>query len=191
MKRSRSIELALMGGVPLLLAGCGHPHHQEAPLLYEDVQQCITDGQVPPVKCEESYERSLLAQENAPRYSTLAECEAEYGDQQCRVAQARPSEEHSRFVPMAAGFMIARALDHPCGYYGYGPCPGYSGGWVGVAGWYSQPVYRARGGRGEWRTLSGQRFGTSARGPAAYTVGETISRGGFGSTSAARFSWGG
>lgn len=181
MKRSRSIELALMGGVPLLLAGCGGAQAPgQTALMYEDVQQCISDGQVPPVNCEESYERSLLAEQNAPRYSTLTECEAEYGESQCRPAQGGGSW----FVPMAAGFLIARALDDHGHYYDY------SGGWYGAAGWYSQPIYRLRGESGAWRTLSGQRFGAGA-GAGPHTVAETLSRGGFGRTSAARFSWGG
>lgn len=170
-----------MGGVPLLLAGCAPPQ-QEPALLYEDAQQCIADGQVPTADCEEGYQRSLAAQEDAPRYNSLEECEAEYGEQHCRPAQG------SWFVPMATGFLIARALDHPG--YGYTSGP-YTGGWAGAASWYSEPVYRVRGGRDEWRTLSGERFGASARGPGAYTVAETLSRGGFGRASAARFSWGG
>jgi uncharacterized protein YgiB involved in biofilm formation len=61
------------------LAGCGHTQ-QDTALLYEDLQQCIADGKVAPVTCEEGYERALLAEKNAPRYGTLAACEAEYGD---------------------------------------------------------------------------------------------------------------
>lgn len=192
MKRSRSIELVLMGGVPLLLAGCHHEHAgADTPLMYEDVPQCIAAGEVPPETCEENYERSLLAQQNAPRYTTLAECEAEYGDSRCRSVEPSHPGEHGWFVPMAAGFLIARALDHGH-YYGYGSgWAAYRGGWAGAAGWSGQPVYRMRGDRGEWRTLSGQHFSWGERGPAAHTVAETISRGGFGRTSAARGSWGG
>jgi uncharacterized protein YgiB involved in biofilm formation len=186
MKRSRSIELALMGSVPLLLAGCGHAQNHNA-LMYENLQQCIADGQVPAVTCEEGYERSLLAEDQAPHYGTLASCEAEYGDGQCRVHAGGGGW----FVPMAAGFLIARALDHDH-YYAYGSgWSAYSGGWSGHAGWVGQPVYRVRGDRGEWRTLSGERFGWGARGPGAHTVTETLSRGGFGRAAAARGSWGG
>jgi uncharacterized protein YgiB involved in biofilm formation len=179
MKRSRSIELALMGGVPLLLAGCDHGHHDTA-LLYEDLQQCISDGQVPAVTCEEGYERALVAEERAPRYNSLAACEDEYG-----VSACRPAHEGSWFIPMAAGFMIARALDHQGAYYGY------SGGWSGAASWYAQPVYHVRGDRSAWRTMSGERFTWGSRGPGAHTVSETLSRGGFGRAATARFSWGG
>lgn len=188
MKRSRSIELALMGGVPLLLAGCSHAHH-DTPLLYQDLQQCIADGKVPAVTCEEGYEQALLAQERAPRYGTQSACEATYGDSQCRVVHEGSS---SWFVPAAAGFLIGRALSHHDPYYGYGSgWSGYSGGWSGAAGYSGQPVYRVRGDRGEWRTLDGQRFGPGARGPGAHTVSETLSRGGYGRTAAARASWGG
>lgn len=187
MKRSRSIELALMGGVPLLLAGCGSPHHEQT-LLYDDVQQCIADGQVPAVNCEEGYERSLAAQENAPHFDTMAQCEAEYGEQQCRPVQASPEEQARQgtwFVPLASGFLIARAIDHP-GYY-----DGYDGSWWGAGSWYVQPVYRVRGGGNAWQTASGQRFNAANRGPGAYSVSETISRGGFGRSGTARFGWGG
>jgi uncharacterized protein YgiB involved in biofilm formation len=179
MKRSRSIQLALMGSMPLLVAGCGQAHHDTA-LLYEDLQQCLTDGQVPPVTCEEGYERALVAEDNAPRYGSLADCEAEYG-----VSACRPAHEGGWFIPMAAGFMIARALDHQGYYYSY------SGGWSGPAGWAVQPVYRVRGDRSVWRTASGQQFSWGPRGPGAHTVAETLSRGGFGRTAAARGSWGG
>jgi uncharacterized protein YgiB involved in biofilm formation len=56
-----------------------------------------------------------------------------------------------------------------------------------------QPIYRDRGYRASWSTRGGERFGTSdaARGPAAMSTAETLSRGGFGRSSAARGGWGG
>jgi uncharacterized protein YgiB involved in biofilm formation len=91
---------------------------------------------------------------------------------------------------MVARFLFAQALDHQGYYYGYGF--GWSadhGGWSGPESWTSQPVYRVRGDRGQWRILSGERLGAGAHGPAVHTVSETISRGGFGRTAAAHGSW--
>jgi uncharacterized protein YgiB involved in biofilm formation len=188
VKRSRSIQLALMGSVPLLLAaGCDDRlRGQEPALLYQDLQQCIADGKVSADVCQNGYEQALAAERNAPHYNSLADCEAEYGWGNCHA----PTGGGNWFVPAAAGFLIARALDahrYDQPYYG-----GYGGGWSAYHGWMGQPLYQARGDRGSWRTLSGERYGWGARGPAAYnSTAETLSRGGFGRTAAARGSWGG
>lgn len=183
MKRSRSIELVLMGTVPLLLAaGCDQEPHM---LAYTSVQQCIDDGQVSPDVCERGYEQAVQAQRTAPRFDTLADCEAQFGWGQCHAAR---SGSASWFIPAAAGFLLGHVLGSHSYYYRH-----YSYGSYGAyAGWGGQPLYRARGDRGEWRTLNGNRYGWGVRGPsAANSVAETLSRGGFGRTAAARWSWGG
>jgi uncharacterized protein YgiB involved in biofilm formation len=194
MKRSRSIELALMSTVPLLLSACdasAPAAHAAAPgnaLAYENLQQCVSSGQVSPEVCARAYADALEAQmRTAPRFDSLAECEARFGYDQCRAA---PGGSGHWFMPALAGFMIGQALAHHDARPGYwGPYPGY--GSYGYGGYAGQPIYRARGDRGEWQTADGGRFGWGARGPAAPSVGETLSRGGFGMTSAARGSWGG
>ena len=189
MKRSRSIELALMGTVPLLLAACDQPspiQQQQSALLYQNLQQCVSAGQVSVDICEKAYADAVQAQfQNAPRFGSLADCEARFGYDQCH-----PVENGSGhwFVPALAGFLVGRALSHDHPAWGY-PAPAY--GWGGYGGSIGQPIYRARGDRGSWQSADGQRFGWGARGPAAPSVGETLSRGGFGMSSAARASWGG
>ena len=180
MKRSRSIELAVMGAVPLLLAACGPPHAEQPTVTYQSLQQCISEAKVPPEVCQKTYDEALLAHERAaPQYGTAAECAAQYGYDQCRRVSTGSGDV---FIPALAGFMLGRALGGwPHHHYYYG---GYD--------WAGQPIYRSRGDRAEWRTLEGERFGPGARGPAAPpSVGETLSRGGFGYSSAARASWGG
>jgi uncharacterized protein YgiB involved in biofilm formation len=184
MKRSKSIGLVAMGTVPLLLSACGGPTQQPQPqstLAYQGLQQCISDGKVGADICEKAYADAVQAQyREGPRYNTLAECQAQYGWDQCHSVQ---TSSGSWFMPALAGFMIGRALSG--GAYHYHYTPGYFGGG------YGEPLYRARGDRGEWRTASGERFGAGARGPGGPTVGQTLSRGGFGNSSAARASWGG
>lgn len=189
MKRSRAIELTLMGTVPLLVAGCGGPPPQSA-LLYQNLQQCVRAGQVSPEVCAQAYADALEAQyRSAPRFDSLADCEAQFGYDQCHPIAT--SSGHW-FMPALAGFLVGRALSPHSQYYGWG---GYD--WRGYAapggfgGWAGQPIYRARGDRGEWRTAQGERFGWGVRGPGAPSVAETLSRGGFGRSGAARFSWGG
>jgi uncharacterized protein YgiB involved in biofilm formation len=189
MKRSRSIELALMGTVPLLLSACDAPAPPvpaaEHPLAYQDLQQCVSAGRVSPEDCARAYADALEAQmRSAPRFDSLAECEARFGYDQCRAA---PGGSGHWFMPALAGFMIGQALAHHDARPGYwGPYAGY-----GYGGYGGQPIYRAPGDRATWQTADGARFGAGARGPAAPSVAATLSRGGFGMTSAARGSWGG
>jgi len=186
MKRSKSIELVLMGTMPLLLTACGdsgaQPPAPQSTLAYQNLQQCVSEGKVSADICEKAYADAVDAQyRNGPLYSTQAECEAQYGWNQCHQVQ---NSSGSWFMPALAGFMIGRALSGDRYHYHY---------WPGYAGGYGEPLYRARGDRAEWRTASGERFGVGARGPASSgpTVGETLSRGGFGRSSVARGSWGG
>ena len=185
MKRSRSIELVLMGTVPLLLSACDHPsppQPQPAPqatVAYQGLAQCISDGKVSADICEKAYADAVQAQyRDGPRFDSLGDCQAQYGYDQCHHVQ---TSSGGWFMPALAGFMVGRALSHHDGYnYGYG----YGGG-------FGQPLYRTRGDRAEWRTASGERFGATARGPFNPSVAQTLSRGGFGMSSAARASWGG
>ncbi|HTV80830.1 MAG TPA: DUF1190 domain-containing protein [Steroidobacteraceae bacterium] len=181
MKRSRSIQLVLMGTAPLLLSACDPPPPQapaQTSLAYQGLAQCISDGKVSADICEKAYADAVQAQyQQAPRFDSLGACEAQYGYDQCHHVQTASG---GWFMPALAGFMIGRALGHHDHYY-YGYGGGYGGG-------FGAPLYRMRGDRAQWVTASGERFGGMARGP---SVGETLSRGGFGMTSAARASWGG
>lgn len=183
MKRSRSIELVLMGTVPLLLSACDQPSppqpqpQPQTAMAYQGLTQCISDGKVSADVCEKAYADAVQAQyRDGPRFDSMADCQAQYGYDQCHHVQ---TSSGGWFMPALAGFMIGRALTHHDYNYGYG---------YGYAGGFGQPLYRARGDRAEWRTASGERFGAAARGP---SVAETLSRGGFGMSSAARASWGG
>jgi uncharacterized protein YgiB involved in biofilm formation len=186
MKRSQSIQLVLMGTVPLLLSACDGRATAQTPqqstLAYQDLKQCVSDGKVSTDICEKAYADAVQAQyRDGPRYSTLGECQAQFGYDQCHPVQTASG---SWFMPALAGFMIGRAFSSNHYFYGNDRyAPGYGG--------YGAPLYRARGDRAEWRTADGERFGAGARGPRAPSVGETLSRGGFGRSSAARGSWGG
>jgi uncharacterized protein YgiB involved in biofilm formation len=183
MKRSRSIQLVLMGTAPLLLSACDNPAPPAPPrpqttLAYQGLTQCISDAKVSADICEKAYADAVQAQyRDGPRFDSLADCESQYGYDQCHHIQ---TSSGGWFMPALAGFMIGHALSHHDYNYGYG----YGGG-------FGAPLYRARGDRAEWRTASGERFGGAARGPAGPSVAQTLSRGGFGMSSAARASWGG
>ena len=180
MKRSRSIELTLMSAVPFLLAACDAPRPPQ-PQLYRSVADCIAGGQIAETTCRSEYESArALHEQQAPRFNSLEDCEARYGYDQC--TRGSRSDGSSVFLPLMAGYLIGHALGNP------GYPPGYYYG-----GWHGQPIYRDRGDRAAWRTSDGATVGyeEGARGPAAMRSAQTLSRGGFGMSSAARGSWGG
>jgi uncharacterized protein YgiB involved in biofilm formation len=182
MKRSRSIQLTLMSAVPFLLAACDEPRGSApAPLVYQSVADCIASGQVSDTTCRSEYERArALHDQQAPRFSSVDDCEARYGYDQCRRYDR--ADGSSVFVPLMIGYLIGHAF----GNHGYSPGY-YYGGWLG------QPIYRDRADRSVWRTMDGASVGYRGvpRGPAAMSTAQTLSRGGFGMSSAARGSWGG
>ena len=159
-----------MGSVPLLLTACGGPRPSER-LAYQDVQQCIQDGKVSTDVCEREYQLALEARARSSHFGNLDDCQAQYGDQ-CRP-YVSDSGAHW-FVPALTGFMIGRLMGHGHGYF-YGP------------GGFSGPMYRERPGRAEW---GGYQSGTAGA-PHVPGTAQTLSRGGFGYSGAARASWGG
>lgn len=141
MKRSRTVQLAFMSSVPLLITACGGPRPDER-LAYQDVQQCIADGKVSKEVCEQEYQAALQARAAQAHYPSYGDCAAQWDD--CRPYVTSGGDHW--FVPALAGFMIGRMLGH------------------------RDPNVDA-----------------PARGP---TTAETLSRGGFGYSGAARSSWG-
>ena len=175
MKRSRTVQLAFMSSVPLLVTACSGPGTDER-IAYQDVLQCIQDGRVSKDVCEQEYQTALQARAQQQHFSNLNDCTAQFGEQ-CRP-YVSPSGDHW-FVPALAGFMIGRLMGHRD--YGYNPY--YGAGWgQGSNG----SVYQGRPGRATWDGV--RAGGDYGQGP---TTAETLSRGGFGSSGAARSSWGG
>ena len=168
MKRSRTVQLAFMSSMPLLVTACGGPRPDER-LAYQDVQQCIQDGRVSKEVCEQEYQAALQARAQQSHYASSGDCTAQWGD--CRPYVSAGGDHW--FVPALAGFMIGRMMGHRDYYYGGG---GFGG------------PYRERPDRGAWRG-GDDRPGMGE--PHAPTSAQTLSRGGFGSSGAARSSWGG
>jgi len=106
MKRSQSIQLVLMGTVPLLLSACDGRATAQTPqqstLAYQDLKQCVSDGKVSTDICEKAYADAVQAQyRDGPRYSTL-------GDLQnfIKLAYMTPELHHS-------GGVICEPVDVP------------------------------------------------------------------------------
>ncbi|MDT8405959.1 MAG: DUF1190 domain-containing protein [Methylococcales bacterium] len=196
MKRTQSINLARMrkpGTTFLLkplalavlsatLSGCGDS--QEAK-IYNSLEDCRRELPDAPEQCEKAYQDALVkARETAPKFNSRNACEAEFGLGMCDTY--RNSSGGNWFMPAMAGFMLGRALDNSGSNY-----------------YRNQPVFTSRARRSpvydKWVTADGRRYGDTSRrrvltGNKTFKpkpkVTTTRSRGGFGSSSVAKSSWG-
>ena len=176
MKRSRTLTLALMSATALTLAACDNP---EEVAIFENVEQCATQEGFNIEACEANMK---LAQEEhvkvAPKYTSAADCEADFGAEQCETAPQRTSSGGSVFMPLMMGYMMGNMM-------------------AGRSNVATQPLYRSKDDSKNFRTGDNKKVagktgvskvpGQVARAPSTKT--STIKRGGFGS--AARASSGG
>ncbi len=194
MKRSQAINLAHMrkaSGVfalkPLalciaaLLAGCGQK--EEPADIFKTLDECKTTYPDLSAQCDMAFNQALgSAEASAPKYNSMEDCAAEFGADRCQRRDR--SDGTSWFMPAMAGFMLGRALDN----HSYQAAPMFT------SSYYGSPYYN------RWGTVDGRTYGDYGR-SRVYTgrdvfqpkptVTKTISRGGFGSKSAAASNWGG
>ncbi len=196
MKRSRSVQLTLMGLASGVLAGCGSEPTDEV-LSFKDVQECVDSGVFAATECETQYRNALAAhQQEAPRYKYEDICEADFGYNQCQRSS------NGFWMPFMAGYMMSMVAERVSDAVRY-------------RSHYSRPLYRSRDDYWNYRTsdnypVGGYGYsGNSTRLPRTVMTtvpnnsntiksssgqygakAKTISRGGFGSKSAARGGWG-
>lgn len=156
---------------------------REPVVAYDDVAQCVAQNPGRDAECQTAFRTAAeKAAATAPKYDSLADCQAEFGANVC-VPQEGPRGQ-SWFMPAMAGFMLARAFDGG----GYRSAPLFTS--------YARnsPAY------GRWTTAEGRSYGSRANRSFKADadvfkpkppVTRTISRGGFGSTVAAKSNWGG
>ncbi len=197
MKKSSTVTLALIGAAGLLTACTAEAEIQSG--VYTSVEQCMADAAVMRTKeeCEGSYKAAVEDHvKNAPAFTTVKECEEEFGDGKCQpaptvAANANPAPNQSSsssqqssgtsmFIPFMFGYMLGQnshALPDNRGY---------------STPLRPQAVYRTRNGDGFYNAGGGfvskttGKVSVSPRGEAAtYTAPAsrttTVGRGGFGS----------
>lgn len=199
MKRSRSINITRMRKAALLstsvkpmalavtavtLAACSS---NEPTQVFQSVEQCVQAGVGSDEECQKAYDDALLkAQETGPKYSSLANCQLDFGTGQC--VQYQNNSGQSWFVPLMAGYIIGDIIGGSSNYRYYNSAPLYTS--------YSHrsPFF------GQWTTVDGYTYGSvrdrSIRVPKKTwepkpVVNRTIKRGGFGSKVNAKSNWGG
>jgi len=189
MKRSKTIKLAFISTVPILFSACSQQTPAVQDKAYSSVADCTAAGQFTQDECTAQYNNAMAQHlQTAPRFNSIDSCAQQYGYDQCQPH--RDSSGQSFFLPALAGYMVGRALSQQNDYRRDDPRYGYAGGSYGA--YSSQPLYKTRDDRTTWRTAGNEPV-PAANIPAAkpMTTAETLSRGGFGSSSAARSSWGG
>lgn len=194
MKRSKQINLARMRKIPslrlaplsLAVAGTlfttGCSDSREAANIYRSVDDCILDNPGIEEECRSAYREAVReAAKTAPKYRSLSDCEAEFGINMCQTVPGS-----NWIMPAMAGFLFARMMDNNRGYY-YGHTPLF------YSSRHTSPMYD------RWTTADGRMYGSSSKRSVRVSrdafkpkpaVTRTISRGGFGSTAAARSGWG-
>lgn len=201
MKRSRKAALILMvPATSLLLASCGE-EPQEA-LVFTNPTECSQSLLVNADACASEYESAkALHPQVAPKYASAAECEADFGAEQCEQAPYRTSSGGSVFMPMMMGYMMGRMLS-PGGAMGGGMGSGTAatggqaapntGAAQARSNLATQPLYKSRDDRTNFRTASNTPVASA---PGATRVkpsqvrpqaGQLVRRGGFGQQAAAR-----
>ena len=177
MRRSKKLRLALLGVTPLALFGCGKSS-QEA-LVYNSIESCVKDSVISEAACKVEYNKAWQHHlMNAPKYQTKNNCEQDFSATSCQQLA------NGEFIPTMEGFMLERNQQSN-----------------GRSSFTVIPLYLGNG--GYYRTSSYDRISPSSQ-QGRTTVSSsddrkvkptlrssTMSRGGFGSRSAARGSWGG
>lgn len=172
MKRSVAVTLVVMGAASL--AACQEETVDSA--VYYSVDECVSGKVFSSEKCEADYKTAVSMHEKvAPAYQTQADCEAEFGANQCAQANERHASGGFPFLPLLAGYMIGKQMG--------------AGNAAPVA---AQPLYR-QAGRNAFVNAGGHEVARStgpvklsSRSPAIKTPAattRTLARGGFGSRS--------
>lgn len=189
LKRSRVLKLILMSTSPFLMTACDKP---VPTVIYRDIRDCLNDGFLMEGACYSEY--ALAVQEHrsrAPRYLSRAECEVDFGRNECEA----PDGTNSHYIPVMHGYMAAQTL-HRVGVhsdsteYDDNHLPPY---------FTARPLYRSADDPQTLRTADNDPVATSIGHTqtssgfthSSHSSGDGISRGGFGRAASSHSSWGG
>ena len=167
MKRSRILKLSIMSASALTLIAC--EQSQEVG-VFENLEQCSNQAGFSREECSNS--EKLARSEHirvAPKYSSVTDCERDFGADKCEIAPQRTTTGGSVFMPMMMGYMMGSMLG-------------------GGRSMMPQPLYRSMDDTKNFRTGDNQRVSNKTgltkvskgltRMPSTKT--RTIRRGGFG-----------
>ncbi len=108
MKRSTQIGLAAAGVLLVATAWSLTGDDSDESLVYNSLGECQSGGQLSLQQCETAFSEATAARlQDAPKYRSQGECEAQYGANGCSTANIGGAQF---FIPALAGFMLARGL---------------------------------------------------------------------------------
>lgn len=128
MKRSKALSLVLMGSLTLGTAGCGTDRVEEGMYTFTSLSDCTASALFTEAECRELAGNALA---QTPRFGTLQDCEAQFGEGACAqpaAAGGRPAasaesgqpgapggtvvqqQSGGSWMPMMLGFMAGRFL---------------------------------------------------------------------------------
>lgn len=181
MKRSKSLSLCLMAGSAVALSACGDD--EVSGKLYSSAEACAAGGIFASDDCHEAVAEALVHDRaSSPRYFNDDLCEEEFGNGFCERHDA------GYYGPSVHGFFFTHFPDAR----------------DGKGQLKARPYYRTR--RGQIYTSSGTRIWLESNGGGrvqkksmiakpvsakVQTRTSVVARGGFGSRSSSRSSWGG
>ena len=120
MKRSMSVSLLLMGTAAL--TSCGEK--EDRVQIYKDVNACIAGKVFSADECRSGFASAEVErQQNAPAYETAANCEKDYGVNNCQPTTSTHQSGMGHFIPLLAGYLVgsaARSFDTKALYQPFG-----------------------------------------------------------------------
>ena len=171
MKSRYSISIAALMGISIIgLSACEEPKVDAA--VFNSLQQCINDPGMLREQCEKSYADARSQHASvAPKYTSVQDCQADFGAGRCEQSPYRTSRGGSVFMPLMMGYMMGSMMGGR----------GFSN---------SQPLYRSTSDPKNYRTADNKKAGSkTGRTRVAKSASQrpsfkssTISRGGFGSS---------
>ena len=171
MRVNRSFGVSLLVSVSLIgLTACDEPKVDAS--VFKSLDQCKNDPMMRSGECEKSFKEARNQHASvAPKYTSQADCQADFGEGKCEPAPYRTSTGGSVFMPMMMGYMMGSMLS-------------------GRGGMMSQPLYRSSKNPGTFRTADNRNVGSkTGRTSVARSAtsrpsfkSTTMSRGGFGSS---------
>ncbi|CAK7000681.1 MAG: hypothetical protein DELT_00011 [Desulfovibrio sp.] len=150
-KASKSLSLLLMGSLTVALGGCGSDDPSEEFRTYNSIDECVNEKLFSQAECREM---AIAAVRQNPKFSSVEECEKEFGAGQCQAAEEKATtsgERRSSWMPLIAGYMAGRYL---------------SGGNMmqSAQPLYQQPGQGQQGNARTYRTLGGNSVQADAKG---------------------------
>jgi uncharacterized protein YgiB involved in biofilm formation len=169
MRSWNSLSVALLMGVSLIaLPACEEAQVDAA--VFESLQQCYDDPSMNADQCKIDHREAKNQHAAvAPKYTSQADCQADFGAGKCETAPYQTSSGGSVFMPLMMGYMMGSMLG-------------------GRRSMMSQPLYRSASSPGTFRTADNRSAGsTTGRTRVASSAtsrpsfkSSTIKRGGFG-----------